>query len=100
MLTLIRNGDVYAPVYLGKKDLLLVGNKIGFIRDKIEVPELFVEIKVIDAAGKKVVPGFIDSHVHIADTGDTVWHHDTCRGHWHRRHYPEDGQSGGKSQGS
>jgi beta-aspartyl-dipeptidase (metallo-type) len=69
MLTLIRNGDVFAPEYLGKKDLLLVGNKIGFVRDKIEVPELFVEIKIIDAAGKKVVPGFIDSHVHIIGGG-------------------------------
>jgi beta-aspartyl-dipeptidase (metallo-type) len=69
MLTLIKNGEVYAPEYLGKKDILLVDRKIGFIQDKIELPENFVEIKVIDGTGKKVVPGFIDSHVHLIGGG-------------------------------
>jgi beta-aspartyl-dipeptidase (metallo-type) len=69
MLTLIKNGEVFAPDYLGKKDLLIVDRKIGFIEDHIELPEKFVEVNVIDAAGKKVVPGFIDSHVHLIGGG-------------------------------
>ncbi|WP_044337830.1 beta-aspartyl-peptidase [Rossellomorea aquimaris] len=69
MLTLIQNGEVYAPEYLGKKDILIVDNKIGFIEDKIEPPHQFVDIKVVDASGKYVVPGFIDSHVHIMGGG-------------------------------
>ncbi|PFA61727.1 beta-aspartyl-peptidase [Bacillus sp. AFS015802] len=69
MLTLIQNGEVYAPEYLGKKDILLVGDKIGFIEDHIELPDSFVDIKVVDALGKYVVPGFIDSHVHIMGGG-------------------------------
>ncbi|WNF22561.1 beta-aspartyl-peptidase [Mesobacillus jeotgali] len=69
MLTLIKNGDVYAPDYLGKKDILLVDRKIGFIQDEISVPDGFVKIQVIDATGKKVVPGFIDSHVHLIGGG-------------------------------
>ncbi|MBS8265811.1 beta-aspartyl-peptidase [Mesobacillus boroniphilus] len=69
MLTLIKNGEVFAPDYLGKKDLLIVDQKIGFIKEEIEFPENFVEIKVIDATGKKVVPGFIDSHVHLIGGG-------------------------------
>ncbi|WP_226676951.1 beta-aspartyl-peptidase [Rossellomorea aquimaris] len=69
MLTLIQNGEVYAPGYLGKKDILLVGDKIGFIEDKIALPGQFVDIKVVDATGKYVVPGFIDSHVHIMGGG-------------------------------
>nr|WP_286183042.1 beta-aspartyl-peptidase [Bacillus sp. ISL-55] len=68
-MTLIKNGDIYAPDYLGKKDILLVDRKIGFIQDEIELPEKFVEIKVINAKGKKVVPGFIDSHVHLIGGG-------------------------------
>lgn len=69
MLTLIKNGDIYAPDYLGKKDILLVERKIGFIQDEIEVPDGFVEVQVIDATGKKIVPGFIDSHVHLIGGG-------------------------------
>lgn len=69
MLTLIQNGEVYAPEYLGKKDILIVDNKIGFIEDKIEPPHQFVDIKIVDATGNYVVPGFIDSHVHIMGGG-------------------------------
>ena len=69
MLTLIQNGEVYAPDYLGKQDILLVDNKIGYIENKIDLPKGFVDIKVIDATGKYVVPGFIDSHVHIMGGG-------------------------------
>ncbi|QST00448.1 beta-aspartyl-peptidase [Pontibacillus sp. ALD_SL1] len=69
MLTLIQNGDVYAPQYIGRKDILLVDQKIGAIADSIPVPENFVDVNVIDATGKKIVPGFIDSHVHITGGG-------------------------------
>lgn len=69
MLTLIKGGEVYAPIYIGKKDILLVGNKIGYIKDEICVPKDFVDINIIDAKGKYVVPGFIDSHVHICGGG-------------------------------
>lgn len=69
MLTLIQNGEVYAPNYVGKKDILIADEKICFIKDKIDVPINFVDIKVYDASGLKVVPGFIDSHVHITGGG-------------------------------
>ncbi|NHM31787.1 beta-aspartyl-peptidase [Neobacillus terrae] len=69
MLTLILNGEIYAPHYLGKKDLLIVDEKIGYISDQINLPENFVDIKVVNAEGKLIVPGFIDSHVHITGGG-------------------------------
>jgi len=69
MFKLIKNGEVYSPSYIGRKDILITGEKIGYIADKIEVPSDFVDIEVIDAEGKLVVPGFIDSHVHIVGGG-------------------------------
>ncbi|CAM3647233.1 beta-aspartyl-peptidase [Mesobacillus zeae] len=69
MLTVIKNGEVYSPEYLGKKDILVAAGKIAFIEDVIRIPEEFVEINVIDATGKFVVPGFIDAHVHIIGGG-------------------------------
>lgn len=69
MLKLIKNGEVYSPKYLGKKDILLTGDKIGYIDDCINIPDNFVNIEVIDAEGSIVTPGFIDGHVHITGGG-------------------------------
>ncbi|MDT2046847.1 beta-aspartyl-peptidase [Priestia aryabhattai] len=69
MLTLLKNGEVYAPHYLGRKDILLVNDKIGYIEDEITVPEGFVSIEVIDASDFIITPGFIDSHVHLIGGG-------------------------------
>ncbi|MEH7377423.1 beta-aspartyl-peptidase [Neobacillus drentensis] len=69
MLTLIKNGEVYAPNYLGRKDILIADDKIAFIDDRIAIPDHFAPIQIIDAANLLVVPGFIDSHVHIIGGG-------------------------------
>jgi beta-aspartyl-dipeptidase (metallo-type) len=69
MLKIIKNGQVYAPQFLGKKDILITGNQIGYIEDEIEIPGSFVDIEILNADGKIVVPGFIDSHVHIIGGG-------------------------------
>lgn len=68
MLKLIKNADVYTPEYIGEKDVLITADKIGYIQDNIDVGKE-VEIKLIDAEGKLLVPGFIDSHVHIIGGG-------------------------------
>lgn len=67
MIKLLKNAEVYAPEYIGKKDILIGGNKIAKIDDSIEIDDSLG--KVIDLKGKKVVPGFIDSHVHICGGG-------------------------------
>jgi len=48
--------------------VLLEGSQISAVGDSIEVPE---GACVVDLAGRTVVPGFIDSHVHF--TRDWVW---------------------------
>jgi beta-aspartyl-dipeptidase (metallo-type) len=67
-MLLIRNALVYAPEFLGKKELLIGGNTILGISDQIELPQ-GLDVEVVDAKGLSVVPGLIDNHVHIAGAG-------------------------------
>jgi len=67
MIKLLKNAEVYTPAYIGKKDILIADNKIAKIGDSIDIDESLATI--IDLKGKKVVPGFIDSHVHICGGG-------------------------------
>lgn len=69
MVIVIKNGEVYAPEYLGKKDILLAGDKIQLISDEIDLSKIPFKIEVIDAEDKIVVPGFLDPHVHILGGG-------------------------------
>lgn len=69
---LIRNGSVYAPEFLGEKDILIIGNKVIKIATAIDVGSLLrclPDVEVIDVKGKVVVPGFIDQHVHLLGGG-------------------------------
>ena len=66
-MLLIKNANVYAPEFLGKKDVLVCGEKIEYMADSIDVPH--IPCKVIDANGKRLVPGMIDQHVHITGGG-------------------------------
>jgi beta-aspartyl-dipeptidase (metallo-type) len=54
---------------MGKKDILILGNKIGAISEPDQTKIEGVEIQDIDASEKIIVPGFIDSHVHILGGG-------------------------------
>ncbi|HBJ80383.1 MULTISPECIES: beta-aspartyl-peptidase [Pseudothermotoga] len=67
MIKLVKNVEVFSPNFLGKKDILIAGSKIVAIEDFINVDSLPVE--KIDGSGLIAVPGFIDSHVHIAGGG-------------------------------
>jgi len=70
VLTIIRNVNVYNPEHLGIKDVLLVGNKIAAIEDNITIDlKGILDVIEIDGRGKILVPGFIDSHVHILGGG-------------------------------
>lgn len=69
MIKLLKNANVYAPEPLGKKDLLIVGETICRIDDKIEGYEGLPDVETFDLEGKILVPGYIDVHVHITGGG-------------------------------
>ncbi len=78
MLTLIKNGFVIDPLSRreGLFDVLIENDRIIKVSKEIKladnVPEtekVKVQIQIIDAAGKYVMPGFIDLHVHLREPG-------------------------------
>lgn len=67
-MKLIKNAKVYAPEYLGIKDVFIAGGKICKIDDEIRI-SADLDVEVIDGSGKILLPGFIDSHVHVLGGG-------------------------------
>lgn len=68
MLILFKNANMYSPLFEGTKDILTGGKSILAVADHIEPPQ-GVEVKTIDCTGLNLVPGLIDSHVHITGGG-------------------------------
>lgn len=68
MFRLLKNGHVYAPQDLGVKDILLWEDRIIRIGADLAIPEGFSGEKV-DLSGKKLIPGIVDTHVHITGGG-------------------------------
>jgi beta-aspartyl-dipeptidase (metallo-type) len=69
-LTLIRGADVYAPDPAGPVDVLVVGERIARVGK--DLGREFGQargLRVHEAAGLTMVPGFIDQHVHLAGGG-------------------------------
>lgn len=66
MLTLIKKAEVFTPAPLGENDILLGGGKIIAVKPHIEAT---AEMEVYESAGKLLLPGLIDGHVHITGGG-------------------------------
>ena len=67
MITLIKNAEIYAPKYLGKKDILIANEKIVAIEDNLDE---FSKLSFVwDAKGKITTPGLIDQHIHVIGAG-------------------------------
>lgn len=66
--TLLKNAHVIAPEDLGVKDILVAGEKIAMIGEGLSLPAIY-DCEVVDCEGNYVVPGFIDSHVHLIGGG-------------------------------
>ena len=74
---LIKNANVYAPEELGLHDILICNEKITVIGEKLSFN--LPNMRVIDVQGKKVVPGYLDQHVHITGGGGESSFHSRIR---------------------
>ncbi len=68
MFKLLKNGTCYGSQFLGKKDVLIVHNKIYKIAENIP-SENIPDLEIIDCTDKIVCTGFIDQHLHITGGG-------------------------------
>lgn len=68
MRTLIKGGEVVLSDEVKRCDVLTDGAKIIKIAESIDAAG-DKDIKVINAAGKTVIPGIIDMHVHLREPG-------------------------------
>jgi beta-aspartyl-dipeptidase (metallo-type) len=65
----LRNADVYAPQALGMRHLLLGGGTVLWMGDsEPALPDAF-GIETLDLEGARLIPGFIDGHVHVSGGG-------------------------------
>ncbi|HEY6189146.1 MAG TPA: amidohydrolase family protein [Pyrinomonadaceae bacterium] len=67
MLTLIENGEIYAPAPLGCRDVLILNDRIAKIGevDRRALRALGLELQIIGASDCIITPGLIDPHQHL-----------------------------------
>lgn len=68
-ITILCNADLYAPESLGLNNLLICHDKITCISKETMTLPATIAHEVVDLAGRKLVPGFIDAHAHITGGG-------------------------------
>lgn len=66
---LLHNLDLYAPERVGERALLIGGGKLlRVLNARSELPPEW-QVEHLDCGGRRVVPGFVDTHVHITGGG-------------------------------
>ena len=69
MLTLLKHATVYAPKLMGKQDVLMADGRIAAIGEDLPSLPSAIPHVVEDCSGHLLIPGLIDSHVHIGGGG-------------------------------
>ncbi len=70
-MRLLRGADVYAPEQVGRRDILVGGGRILQMGASLaEFAQAGVEI--VDVGGLRLVPGFVDQHIHLLGGGDAA----------------------------
>lgn len=65
-LLVLRNADVHAPELLGRRDLLVGAGRVLALEPRLEP---IAGAREVDLAGRRLVPGFLDAHVHLTGGG-------------------------------
>jgi len=69
MIALLRNAELYDPEPRGRRHLLVAGETVLWVGRDVPALDRSLEVQEADLAGRRVVPGLIDGHVHLAGGG-------------------------------
>ncbi|MCU0621088.1 MAG: beta-aspartyl-peptidase [Gemmatimonadales bacterium] len=69
MLQLLRNAELYAPEARGRQHLLVGGGSVLWTGPDEPSLDRSLGVEVVDLAGRRVIPGLIDGHVHLTGGG-------------------------------
>lgn len=75
-MLLIRDADVFAPIHLGRRHLLVGGGRILWMATEPlpPLPEA-LGVQVVDLGGRRLIPGLIDLHTHLTGGGGEAGAH-------------------------
>lgn len=68
-LKILNYCEIYAPEYLGIRNILIAGDRILAITEEDIQISGIENIETIDCSGLKIIPGLIDCHTHITGGG-------------------------------
>ena len=69
-MKVLKQGDIYAPEHLGRKDILIEGSRIARIADHIDEYDQIEEVEKVDLGGRILTPGYMDCLLYTSDAAD------------------------------
>ena len=69
MLQLLRNADLYDPEHVGRAHLLVARESIVWVGASVPAFPGALGVRDYDLEGRRLIPGLIDSHVHLTGGG-------------------------------
>jgi beta-aspartyl-dipeptidase (metallo-type) len=75
VIHLLRNAEVYAPEPRGLQDVLVAGERIVWMGDDLTALPAEIWIEERDLGRRRLVPGFVDGHVHLTGGGGEAGAH-------------------------
>ena len=69
MISIIQGIELYTPKYIGRKDIVVSGEKFQGVYEGVKLDTNIEDINIINAENLLMFPGFIDNHVHIIGGG-------------------------------
>lgn len=69
MLILLRNAELYDPEPRGRASVLVAGERIVWVGRELPTLDRSLTVSEVDLAGRRLIPGLIDGHVHLTGGG-------------------------------